>query len=73
MPKLEYGTCRSISDAEVQEVYVDVKNDSAYCFFNDGQIKAVIRIRLEAKAYGEYLEDCDYVDFINSGGVVKGG
>ena len=71
MAKIEYGTCRSISDTEVQEVYVVVKNDSAYCFFNDRQIKAVIRTRLEAEAYGEYLGDCDYVDFINSGGVVK--
>ncbi len=75
MPKLEYGTCGSISDAEVQEVYVAVMADPKFnghlICDTEEQTKSVIRALLEARAYGEYMQDCDYVDFINRGGTVS--
>jgi hypothetical protein len=69
MPKLEYGTCRSIAEVEVQDVYVAVMADPEFngdvICDTEEQTKAVIRRKLEAIAYKEYSGDCDYVDFIN--------
>ena len=73
MKLLEYGTCRVVCDAEVEEVYADImvtKEDrelnSDIIGDTEAETKALIRSKLEAIAYGEYLGDCDYVDWVNS-------
>ena len=81
MAKLEYGTRASVCEGEVNEVYADImlgteeeqELNSDIIGATEAETKALIRRKLEVKAYMEYSGDCDYVDFINSGGVVKGG
>ena len=73
MSKMEYGTCASISEGEVTEVYADIMlgdvddRELNHDIIGDteAETKALIRRKLEVMAYMEYSEDCEYVDWVN--------
>tara|TARA_R110002020_G_C15992965_1_gene749489 strand:- start:328 stop:576 length:249 start_codon:yes stop_codon:yes gene_type:complete len=69
---MEYGTCRVVCDAEVEEVYADImvteeerELNSDIIGATEAETKALIRRKLEVIAYKAYSEDCEYVDWVN--------
>ncbi len=80
MSKMEYGTCASVSEGEVNEVYADImmgteedrELNSDIIGRTEAETKALIRRKLEVRNYMEYSSDCEYVDWVNRehGGVV---
>ena len=72
MSKMEYGTCASVNEGEVNEVYADImvtqeeqELNSDIIGDTEAETKALIRRKLEVMAYMEYSEDCEYVDWVN--------
>jgi len=73
MAKMEYGTRASVCEGEVNEVYADImmgteeerELNSNIIGATEAETKALIRRKLEVRAYMEYSEDCDYVDWVN--------
>ena len=72
MSKMEYGTCASVSEGEVNEVYADIMVTQEEQELNhdiigdtEAETKALIRRKLEVIAYKAYSSDCEYVDWVN--------
>jgi len=72
MSKMEYGTCASVSEGEVNEVYADImvtqeeqELNSDIIGRTEAETKALIRRKLEVIAYKAYSSDCEYVDWVN--------
>jgi len=66
MSKMEYGTCASVSEGEVNEVYADIMVTQEEQGLNEAETKALIRRKLEVIAYKAYSSDCEYVDWVNA-------
>jgi hypothetical protein len=72
MSKMEYGTCASVSEGEVNEVYADImvtqeerELNSDIIGRTEAETKALIRRKLEVRDYKAYSSDCEYVDWVN--------